>query len=104
MPASPPMTSPEPPAQPIRGPVDAFIARWDGAGSAERANFHSFIIELCGLLGLPAPQVASGSAGDYRFERGVTHNELDGSTSNRRIDLYAQRPQQPSTSGGGSTP
>ncbi len=38
------------------------------------------------MLGLPRPDPASG--GDYRFERGVTRQEDDGSTSSRRIDLY----------------
>ncbi len=31
---------------------------------------------------------AVGGTGDYRFERGVTRHERDGTTSTRRIDLY----------------
>jgi len=65
-----------------------FIARWDGTGMAERANYIPFLSELCDVLGLPRPDAATGSGGPYRFERGVTHNEADGSTSTRRIDLY----------------
>jgi len=65
-----------------------FIARWDGTGMAEQANYIPFLSELCDMLGLPRPDAASGSGGLYRFERGVTHNEADGSTSTRRIDLY----------------
>lgn len=55
---------------------------------AERANYIPFLSELCDVLGLPRPDAATGSGGPYRFERGVTHNEADGSTSTRRIDLY----------------
>ena len=68
--------------------VDAFIARWDGTGLAERANYQLFLSELCDVLGVRRPEPATGSGGAYRFERGVTHYQADGSTSARRIDLY----------------
>ena len=70
--------------------AEAFIARWDGTTMAERANRAPFLSELCDVLGLPRPDPASGSGSgsDYRFERGVTRQEDDGSTSSRRIDLY----------------
>ncbi len=68
--------------------AEAFIARWDGTAMAERANYAPFLSELCDVLGLPRPDPAHGSGGPYHFERGVTHNEADGSTSTRRIDLY----------------
>ena len=68
--------------------AEAFIARWDGTAMAERANCAPFLSELCDVLGLPRPDPASGSGGGYRFERGVTRQEDDGSTSSRRIDLY----------------
>lgn len=68
--------------------TEAFIARWDGTAMAERANYIPFLSELCDVLGLPRPDAATGSGGNYRFERGVTHREDDGSTSSRRIDLY----------------
>ena len=68
--------------------VEAFIARWDGTAMAERANYAPFLSELCDVLNLPRPDPANGSGGDYRFERGVDHLELDGSISRLRIDLY----------------
>src|SRR5215218_508676 len=71
-----------------RDPIAAFIARWDGTEQAERANYARFLDELCAALDLPAPQPASGAGGDYRYERGVTRHEADGTTSHRRIDLY----------------
>jgi hypothetical protein len=67
--------------------VDTFIARWDGTGLAERVNCQLFLSELCDVLGVPRPDPATGSAGAYRFERGVTHHEADGTTTARRIDL-----------------
>ena len=69
-------------------PIGAFIARWDGTEQAERANYQRFLDELCDLLGLPRPDPASGSGGAYRYERGVTRQEADGTTSHRRLDLY----------------
>ncbi len=51
---------------------------------AERANYIPFLAELCDMLGLPRPDAATGSRGPDRFERGVVHNEADGSTSTRR--------------------
>ena len=68
--------------------IEAFIARWNGTAMAERANCAPFLSELCDVLGLPRPDPASGSGSDYRFERGVTRQEDDGTTSSRRIDLY----------------
>ena len=55
---------------------------------AERANYIPFLVDLCDVLDVPRPDPATGSGGPYRFERGVTHHEADGSTSTRRIDLY----------------
>ena len=69
-------------------PIGAFIARWDGTEQAERANYIRFLDELCDLLGLPRPEPATGSGGAYRYERGVTRHEADGTTSHRRLDLY----------------
>ncbi len=69
-------------------PIGAFIARWDGTEQAERANYQRFLDELCDILGVPRPDPATGSGGDYRYERGVTRHEADGTTSTRWIDLY----------------
>ena len=44
--------------------------------------------ELCPIIEVPKPDPATGAGGDYRYERGVAHREADGSSSNRRIDLY----------------
>ena len=68
--------------------VEAFIARWQDASGAERANYQSFLIELCNLLKLPVPDPASGGAGDYRFERSVWRDMLDGTGRKGRMDLY----------------
>jgi len=68
--------------------VGNFIAKWNGTEAAERANYIPFLNELCGVLGVPLPDPASGSGGDYRFERGVQHREVGGSVNPRRIDLY----------------
>ena len=70
--------------------IDRFIARWDGTEMAERANYARFLDELCQTLNLPTPDPASGSGGNYRYERGVAHTEDDGSPSVRRIDLFKQ--------------
>jgi hypothetical protein len=51
--------------------ISVFITRWNGTELAERANYVSFLNELCGVLGVPLPDPASGSGGDYRFERSV---------------------------------
>ena len=77
MPSAPPLTE-----------IEAFIARWSGTAQAERANYARFLDELCPIIEVPKPDPATGAGGDYRYERGVAHREADGSTSNRRIDLY----------------
>jgi len=72
-------------------PIDAFIERWAQSSGAERANFQMFAIELCQLLGVPAPNPSRGEdaeLNDYCFERGVQFKATDGTTSPGRIDLY----------------
>jgi hypothetical protein len=32
--------------------VERFVGRWDGTEQAERANYGSFLIELCDLIGV----------------------------------------------------
>ncbi len=71
--------------------LDSFIARWTtGEGGAERANYQSFLSELCDALAVPRPDQASHDAAlnAYAFERAVTFREPDGSTASGRIDLY----------------
>ena len=71
--------------------VEAFITRWQGQeGGQERANYALFLTELCDLLELPHPEPASAAheGNDYVFERAVKETGRDGSTSQKRIDLY----------------
>ena len=64
--------------------------RWVASSAAERANFQSFAIELCDVLGVDRPGPATGDpARDrYRFEYPVRFPHADGSTSTGSIDLY----------------
>ncbi|RPE65079.1 type II restriction/modification system DNA methylase subunit YeeA [Tibeticola sediminis] len=64
----------------------AFIERWRGVTASELASAQTFITELCGLLGVPAPDPAGD--GSYTFEKPVTFRHGDGSTSAGRIDCY----------------
>lgn len=71
-------------------PVEAFIARWQGReGGQERANYVSFLKEMCAALDLPQPDPADATheRNDYVFERAVTRH-LDDGDSAGRIDLY----------------
>ena len=70
--------------------VVAFIARWQASGAAERANYQLFLSELCEVLDLPRPEPTKPKVEDnaYVFERDVTFQNLDGTTSIGRIDLY----------------
>ncbi len=74
--------------QPPQPDVDAFIARWSATGGAERSNSQAFLLELCDLIGAPRPAGQSGSLGDYRFERSVSHLDPEGRPSTRFIDFY----------------
>jgi hypothetical protein len=47
-------------------PIEAFLVRWDGTEQAERANYVSFLNELCAVINVPLPDAARGSTGDYR--------------------------------------
>lgn len=69
---------------------EAFIERWRGSGAAEQANSQLFLGELCDLLGVPRPEPTKqdDAANAYVFEKGVTFNNGDGTTSFGRIDLY----------------
>ena len=73
-----------------RPAIDEFINRWRPSGGSERANYQLFLSELCDLLGVEKPGVATSDAkGDpYCFERPVSQRKGDGSTSTGFIDLY----------------
>src|SRR5438309_11261267 len=67
-----------------------FIRRWEASGAAERANYALFLTELCDLLQAPRPEPTrpDDTENAYVFERSVTFQNGDGSTSVGRIDLY----------------
>jgi len=71
-------------------PILAFIARWSQSGGAERANYQLFLSDLCDVLEVPRPEptVEDDCRNAYVFERGVLFDNLDGTHSTRRIDLY----------------
>ncbi len=64
----------------------AFIAKWRGVTASELATAQSFVIDLCDLLGLPRPHATAEQ--DYMFERPITFQHGDGSTSPGRVDCY----------------
>jgi len=66
--------------------VESFIARWQGVAASELSTSQSFLIELCDLLGVERPHPTPEQ--DYMFERPLTFQHADGSTSAGRIDLY----------------
>ena len=71
--------------------VENFLRRWEAKdGGQERANYGMFLTELCDLLELPHPDVASHATetNDYVFERVVKETGRDAAISHRRIDLY----------------
>jgi hypothetical protein len=66
--------------------IENFINRWSSASASERSNSQPFLSELCDLLGVERPHNTFEHG--YAFEFPVTEHQLDGSTSERRIDLY----------------
>lgn len=70
-------------------PADAFIARWEGSGAAERANYPLLLSELCDLLEVARPEPTSAEAAKnlHVFERGVTRVNPDATASTGFIDL-----------------
>jgi len=74
----------------ITAAVTDFLRRWEASGAAERANYQLFLSELCDLLGVPRPEPTKPDDREngYVFERSVTFQHGDGSTSTGRIDLY----------------
>ncbi|MDX1969978.1 MAG: type IIL restriction-modification enzyme MmeI [Planctomycetaceae bacterium] len=67
-----------------------FIPRWAKSGGSERANYTSFLSELCDLLRVPRPEPTQTDIAKnaYVFERDVFFQNFDGTTSTGRIDLY----------------
>jgi hypothetical protein len=63
---------------------DSFFERWKPSGGSERANYASFLIELCELLGVPRPEPSKSTGnGAYVFEREVQEVFTDGTFSDR---------------------
>lgn len=70
--------------------VTEFITRWKGNTGSERANFQSFMRDLCGLLDLPLPEPGKGDNAHnaYVYERFIAPQRADSTTEKRYIDLY----------------
>ena len=70
--------------------IESFITRWQASQAAERANYQLFLSELCDVLGVARPEPAGrdDAQNAYVFERAVTFQNGDGTTSTGRIDLY----------------
>lgn len=69
-----------------------FVAKWKDSGLSERASAQSHFIDLCALLGEPAPTDAGATGASYTFELdpgGASEAELRTRTLTK---LYNQRP------------
>jgi hypothetical protein len=64
----------------------AFITRWRGVTASELSTSQSFVIQLCELLGVEPPHPTPDQS--YMFERPITFQHGDGSTSAGRVDCY----------------
>ncbi|MBA4806153.1 DNA methyltransferase [Brevundimonas sp.] len=58
--------------------VDGFIAHWADVPISERAQYQTFIIQLCRLIDAPAPDDERMGDLDYCFERPVRFQHEDG--------------------------
>lgn len=69
---------------------EPFIQRWADSGGAERANYVSFLTDLCRVLGVPEPEPTrpEDAQNAYVFEKTVHDRHDDGKSTLRRIDLY----------------
>ena len=59
--------------------VESFITRWQGVTASELSTSQTFLIDLCRLLGVDVPHPTLEQ--DYMFERPLTFEHADGSTS-----------------------
>jgi hypothetical protein len=77
-------------APPIDASLAEFIRRWQSSGAAERANYVLFLTQLCDVLAVaePNPTADDPEKNSYVFERDVTFDQGDGTTTTGRIDLY----------------
>jgi len=70
---------------------EAFIEHWRDRGGLERANYQTFVNELCDLIGAPRPEPAftDDARNDYVFERRVRALDIDGEDwRNNYVDCY----------------
>lgn len=68
-------------AEPAVQSIEAFIARWQGSGAAERANYQLFLSELCDALGVARPEPKTPyedqlEIGDWRFLGGSRNDGM----------------------------
>ena len=79
----------ETPQQP-EDQAQGFIERWRASGASERSNYQLFLAQLCDVLDVPQPDPAKEETAEnaYVFERRVTFDNGDGTTSPGFIDLY----------------
>ncbi len=85
------MSPPEP--EKTSKAIEVFISRWEKAESAERANYQMFLAELSDLLEVPHPEPA-GADNDfnsYVFDRSITRQKPDGTSTTVYADLYKRR-------------
>ena len=70
--------------------VEQFIERWAVSGGSERANYQTFLAELCDVLDVPRPDPARPDNQDnaYVFERSLRFADGDGGTTTNFVDLY----------------
>ena len=61
--------------------AEAFIAKWKAVDASELATSQPFLIGLCDLLGVEQPHHGQ----DYMFERPLTFQHADGSSSAGRV-------------------
>ena len=66
--------------------ADRLIAKWKGVTASELSASQSFLIDLCELLGVDRPHPTPEQ--DYMFERPLTFQHADGTSSAGRVDLY----------------
>ena len=81
---------PRPPHSAIPMTPAAFVDKWEKSGAAERANHPLFIVDLCGVLGVPEPDptVPEEAANDYTIDRAFTVEYADGTAGTNFLDLY----------------
>jgi|GEM_PF-3300425 len=72
----------------------ALDTRWSNAAPAERANFQSYLIDLCDAIGVPRPGPAARGGGAvreglaYQFEFPVQTTTRADTIATNFVDLY----------------